>query len=61
MDKKTGLGKGLSALFNEKKVDLNALDEKSPEEAKKIFLEIRIDKIINLSMFFLNKNSNLCI
>ena len=47
MDKKTGLGKGLSALFNEKKVDLNALDEKPREEAKKIFLEIRIDKIIS--------------
>ncbi len=46
MDKKTGLGKGLSALFNEKKVDLNALDEKPAEEAKKIFLEIGIDKII---------------
>ncbi len=45
MDKKTGLGKGLSALFNEKKVDLNSLDEKPPEEAKKIFLEIGIDKI----------------
>jgi len=45
MDKKTGLGKGLSALFNEKKIDINAFDEKPLEEAKKTFLEIELEKI----------------
>jgi len=45
MDKKSGLGKGLSALFTEKKVDLGSLDEKTPEDIKKIFLEIELSRI----------------
>ena len=46
MDKKTGLGKGLSALFTEKRVDIESLDKKAEPESPKIFLEIEIENII---------------
>lgn len=46
MDKKTGLGKGLSALFTEKKVDINSLNERQTKEEPKVFLEIEIENIL---------------
>ena len=45
MEIKGGLGKGLSALFDQKKVDLNSLEQSVENNADKILFEIEIDKI----------------
>jgi ParB family transcriptional regulator, chromosome partitioning protein len=46
MDKKTGLGKGLSALFSENKVDMNNISGKEiQQQDKKNFFEIEIISI----------------
>ena len=45
MEVKGGLGKGLSALFDRKNVDLNSFDQNIENIADKILLEIDVDKI----------------
>lgn len=47
-NKKQSLGKGLSAIFGEKNIDLNSIDEKnkSEEESRKNFIELDIKNII---------------
>jgi ParB family chromosome partitioning protein len=45
MEKRSGLGKGLSALFTEKKVDIHSLDEKTSEDSKKVFIELELKRI----------------
>jgi len=47
MEKKTGLGKGLSALFTEKKIDIGSLDKQIEPESPRIFLEI---DLININL-----------
>jgi ParB family chromosome partitioning protein len=44
-NKKTGLGKGLSALFTEKNIDINSLENEPAKDAGTNFVEIEIDKI----------------
>ena len=45
MEKKTGLGKGLSALFAEKKVEIDSLTGEQVTQEPKVFLEIEIENI----------------
>jgi ParB family transcriptional regulator, chromosome partitioning protein len=45
MEIKGGLGKGLSALFDQKNVDMNAVSKSGEVEQDKILLEVELDKI----------------
>jgi ParB family transcriptional regulator, chromosome partitioning protein len=45
MEIKGGLGRGLSALFDQKNVDVNSIEQSVPVEAEKFFIELEIEKI----------------